>query len=188
MSEMRVLRIGKISSINYEKGTARVTYEDRDGSTTIELPFLAWEYWMPKIEDRVVTGHFTNGTTGAVILGPLWHDDNRPIEGAEGIYRKEYENEQGAAYERYSERDKSLKIVAGGVTLTLQGGTLTVSGSMSVSGNLAVSGDLTVGGKATVAGAVAAASASTTGDMTAGGISAKSHTHTAPYGETTEPH
>ena len=188
MSDMRVLRIGKISSINYEKGTARVTYEDRDGSTTIELPFLAWEYWMPKIEDRVVTGHFTNGTTGAVILGPLWHDEHRPIEGAEGIYRKEYENEQGTAYERYSERDKSLKIVAGGVTLTLQGGTLTVSGSMVVSGSLSVNGDLTVGGKADVAGAISTASVSATGDVTAGGISGKTHTHRAPDGETSGPH
>ena len=53
----QMLRIGKISSINYPKGTARVTYEYRDDSTTIELPFLAWEYWMPKIGDRVVVGH-----------------------------------------------------------------------------------------------------------------------------------
>ena len=49
MADSNILRIGKISSINYPEGTARISYEDKDGSTTSELPFLAWEYWMPKI-------------------------------------------------------------------------------------------------------------------------------------------
>ena len=42
MPNIQVLRVGKISSINYPNGTARVTYEDRDGATTGELPFIAW--------------------------------------------------------------------------------------------------------------------------------------------------
>jgi len=156
---MQVLRIGKISSVNHAKGTARVTYEDRDGSTTVELPFLAWEYWMPKVADRVLVGHLSNGTTSAVILGPIWSDANRPIEGKAGVYRKEYENTQGEAYERYDASDKSLTIKAGGCTIVLKNGTISVSGAISA-----------------------------TGDITAGAISAKSHTHTAPHGETTGPH
>lgn len=39
--QTQYLRIGKISSFNYPKGTARVTYEDKDGSTTAEFPFLS---------------------------------------------------------------------------------------------------------------------------------------------------
>ena len=35
------IRLGKISSINYTAGKARVVYEDRDDSVTSELPFLA---------------------------------------------------------------------------------------------------------------------------------------------------
>ena len=42
--EKQYLCIGKVSSINYPKGTARVTYEDKDKSTTAEFSFLAWEY------------------------------------------------------------------------------------------------------------------------------------------------
>lgn len=156
---MQVLRIGKISSMSYAKGTARVTYEDRDGSTTVELPFLAWEYWMPKVGDRVLVGHLSTGTS-AVILGPIWHDANRPIEGKSGIYRKEYENEQGVAFERYDAADKSLTIKAGGCTIVLKGGTVSVNGKIIATGDV-------------IAGSV---------------VSGLHHTHTAPYGETTGPH
>ena len=38
------IRLGKISSINYTAGKARVVYEDRDDSVTSELPFLALQY------------------------------------------------------------------------------------------------------------------------------------------------
>lgn len=146
MANLQELRIGKISSINYKKGTARVTYEYRDDTTTVELPFLSWEYQMPEVGDMVVTAHLWGGATAAVILGPLWHDGHRPVSGKKGLYRKEYERTQGAAYEEYNDTSKSFKVVAGGVTLTMQDGILTVGGSMKVTGDLSVSGDLTVSG------------------------------------------
>lgn len=96
-----VLRIGKISSINYKNGTARVTYPDRGGDTTPEIPFLAFEYWMPKEEDQVLVAHLPNGPAAAVILGPFWYNGNRPPEGFQGLYRKEYSREPGKAGERY---------------------------------------------------------------------------------------
>lgn len=43
------IRLGKISSINYTAGKARVVYEDRDDSVTSELPFLALQYNIPKV-------------------------------------------------------------------------------------------------------------------------------------------
>ena len=55
------IRLGKISSINYGSGKARVIYEDRDQSVTSELPFLAWQYQMPRINDLVVVACFSNG-------------------------------------------------------------------------------------------------------------------------------
>ena len=62
------IRLGKISSINYAAGKARVTYEDRDQSVTAELPFLAWQYNMPKVSDLVVVACFSNGSVSGVIL------------------------------------------------------------------------------------------------------------------------
>ena len=171
MADNGLVRIGKLSSINYEQGTARITYEDKGGSTTAEFSFLAWEYWMPKIGEQVLVAHRSSGTSSAVILGPVWHDGRRPIEGAEGIYRKEYEAEQGVAYERYSAKEKKLTIVAGGCTITMQNGTVSITGNMAISGNLTVSGTIHSGG-----------------DMTAGSISAQGHTHSGVHGETSGPH
>ena len=98
---MDVLRIGKISSINYEKGTARVTYPDRGGDTTPEIPFPSWFYWMPKVDDQVLVAHLPNGPAAAVILCPFWHDGNRPTEGFEGLFRREFSEQLGQATERY---------------------------------------------------------------------------------------
>lgn len=52
---MDTIRVGKISSLNYEKGLARVTYSDRDNSVTKEIPLVSpWgEYYMPEVDDYV---------------------------------------------------------------------------------------------------------------------------------------
>lgn len=101
------LRIGKISSFNYPNGTARVTYEDKDQSTTVEMPFISYEYWMPAVGDQVLVAHLSTGTSAAVILGPVWHDGMRPDEGFEGLYKKEYANRPGKAGERYDATDEA---------------------------------------------------------------------------------
>lgn len=108
----QVLRIGKISSINYANGTARVTYEDRGGNTTGELPFLAWTYWMPKIEDRVLVGALSNGSTSAVILGPVWHEGHRPVAHGAGRYHQEMGPVDEEAFLDYDKDTGVLQIAA----------------------------------------------------------------------------
>lgn len=152
MPNIQVLRVGKISSINYQNGTARVTYEDRDGATTGELPFIAWEYWMPRIADTVLVGHLTNGTTSAIILGPFWHQNHRPAEGAAGLYRKEYGTSDGQAYERYDATTDKGVLKLGGCTIEIGGGKISINAPGGISIN---------------------------GDVVAGGISLQSHTHTS---------
>lgn len=106
------LRIGKISSVNYKNGTARVTYEDRDSATTNELPFLAWTYWMPKIGDQVLVGHLSNGSIAGVIIGPTWHDEHRPTDYGEDLYRQEMSTVPGQAMDSYSTRTGIRRITA----------------------------------------------------------------------------
>lgn len=114
------MRIGKVSSINYQNGTARVTYEDKNDSTTAEMSFLVSgrQYWHPNVGDQVIVSHLPNGTCSAVILGAVWHDGHRPIEGFEGLDHREYCNTPGKAVERYDEKseDYSLRIT-GDMTL-----------------------------------------------------------------------
>lgn len=106
------IRLGKISSINYSAGKARVVYEDRDDSVTSELPFLAWQYNMPKTGDLVVVACFSNGTVSGVILGPVWNPSNMPHGGASGVFRQEMSTTKNRAVIEYSEKEKKLTIRA----------------------------------------------------------------------------
>lgn len=106
------IRLGKVSSINYAAGKARVVYEDRDSSVTSELPFLASQYNIPKVDDLVVVACFSNGTVSGVILGPIYHSSNKPHGGAEGVFRQEMSNTKNEAVIQYSEKDKKLIIRA----------------------------------------------------------------------------
>ncbi len=106
------IRLGKISSINYKTGKARVTYEDRDNSVTSELPFLAWQYNMPKISDLVVVACFSNGSVAGVILGPVWGAANVPYGGKSGRFRQEMSNTKNRAVLEYDEKTKKITIRA----------------------------------------------------------------------------
>lgn len=114
--EKQILRIGKISSVNPEKGTARVTYEDRSGDTTAELPFIAWEYWMPKIADHVLVGHLSNGMAAGVIIGPVWSGKKRPPAYGTGRYHKEMSHAK-EAFMDYQDSTEVLTIRAGRVNI-----------------------------------------------------------------------
>lgn len=151
--ERQLLRVGKISSINYENGAARVTYEDKNGETTPELPFLAWEYWTPKIGDQVLVGHLSNGSGWAVILGPFWYDGFRPYQGREGLFRQEFTNDIGGDAEEYDKKKNSYTVQACGCTIVLQNGraTVTAPAGVNVNGDVTISGSVTVSGTATAA-------------------------------------
>lgn len=113
---MDTLRLGKISTINYQAGTARVLYADRDNAVTAELPLLSFEYRMPAVDDFVLVCHLPNGGAAGIILGPIWNDNNRPPEGKEGLYRKDFDKIAGKCFLRYDGNE--LQIVAPKITLT----------------------------------------------------------------------
>lgn len=106
------IRLGKISSINYSAGKARVTYEDRDNSVTSELPFLAWQYNMPKISDLVVVACFSNGSVAGVILGPVYGAANVPHKGRSDLFRQEMSNTKNRAVLEYDEKTKKVTLRA----------------------------------------------------------------------------
>lgn len=133
MNDTQVLRIGKISSVNYKSGTARVTYEDRGDSTTNELPFLAWTYWMPKVEDKVLVGHLSNGSTSAVILGPVWHEEHRPADFGADLYRQEMSNTPGKAMDTYSSKTGIRRIRAEHIELDSYGDGISITVAALVS-------------------------------------------------------
>lgn len=116
---MDTLRIGKISSINYTDGTARVLYNDRDKAVTAELPLLSSEYRMPQVDDFILVAHLPNGAAAGVVIGSFWTDNSRPPEGFNGLYRKDLDKTPGVCYLRYDANTGNLQIVA--PTLYLSG-------------------------------------------------------------------
>ena len=110
-----IFRVGKVSSIDYAAGLVRVVYPDKDNSVTAPLPMLCTEYNMPKVGDPVMVLHLSNGTEAGLVLGRYWSGNNKPPEGAEGLFRKDLGRTPGEAMIRYD-----------GSTLTITGGSVEV--------------------------------------------------------------
>lgn len=203
---MDTIRIGRISALNYEAGTARVFYSDRSDNTTKELPLLCAEYYMPEVDDLVMVCHLPNGTEAGVIIGRYWTDVNRPPEGKRGLYRKDVSRTAGKAMLRYAEDENQADIVMPNIRLettefhmetetiggsgqdvgfTGQNVVLTGTSTLNISGaaasihggTLAVTGDTI-----SISGGVIHISGTVTitgaGDVVLDGISLKNHTHT----------
>lgn len=182
-SEKGYLRIGKLSSIDYPKGKASVTYEDLNDSTTATFSFLAWQYWMPKEGDQVLVAHLSNGTCAAVILGPVWHDGHRPPEGQEELYRKDYNRKYGDAYQRYDHKAlEYLESITGTYDIkTTKDFTLTVNDTTVIK----VKADGSINITAPSGITITTPQITVTGDVIAGGVSLDHHTHPGDSGGTT---
>ena len=136
ISEMT--RIGKISDVNKEKGTARVLFEDRNNLQSDFLPILTSyaggnkAYYVPDVGDRVLCLYTYEGR--GFILGSYYAGNRVPGEADTGIEYKD-----GIAV-KYYEDEKLLKIDGNG-TLKLEiDGDVTIS---SVNGTVKV-GDIAI--------------------------------------------
>lgn len=119
---MNEIRVGKISSINYEAGMVRVTYTDKDNSTTQEIPLLNHEYMMPPVGSQVLVVNLSNGGEMGFVLGRPYSEVTKPTEGLEGLYRKELSNNINEAYVRYmTGQDFQLKLPEATIKINNQG-------------------------------------------------------------------
>lgn len=184
------IRVGKISSVDYTSGTVRVVYEDQDDAVTRPIPLLSFEYLMPEVDDMVLVLHLSNGTEAGVVIGRPWSDQRVPPESGQGLYRKDFHNEVGKAFLRFSEKDnetmtlhvKNLVIEAENVTAKAEKDIV-----LDATGNVTIkaAGALTVkGSSATIDAPTTSVTGSMTvaQDATASGISVAHHTHTTPHG------
>lgn len=123
------IRVGKVSSIDYASGMVRVAYHEKDDSVTRLFPLLSDEYKMPEVGDQVLVLHLSNGTEAGVVMGRPWSQKNKPMEGLEGLFRKEFGRNPGEAYARYKDG-----------TLIIKAANVIIDGNLKVTGNLSVSG------------------------------------------------
>lgn len=101
------IRVGKVSSVDYETGMMQVVYHDRNDEVTSNLPYANFnnEYCMPKIGEQVLVAHLSNGSSRGVVLGGMWNKKNIPEENGKKLYRKELSKTPGAAYIRFDDGD-----------------------------------------------------------------------------------
>lgn len=200
MSARKVIRIGLVSSVNYETGMVRVTYPDMDKSVTVEIPLLstiADEYFMPKVDDQVLVCHLSNGMEYGVVMGRPWDEEHKPAESGEGLYRKDFDRDIGKAYMRYDADSGELKIKAkkivfeGDESVTTNTKTVSVSAtskatttspSIKEDGEVTITKDVTAQKNVNVSLTMTASV-----DAVGGGKSLKGHTHTGNLGSPTSP-
>lgn len=117
---MTELLVGRISSINYAAGTARIIFQDHDAVVTPEIPFLAAEYQMPETGQLVFV---LRADKARLILGRAWSDSNKPAGGRAGIYHKALG--QGAALQ-YDAATGEAVLSAPSVRITESGSSSTI--------------------------------------------------------------
>lgn len=111
--------IGRVSKVNYEDGTVRVTYPERDGMVTDDLPMLALsgEYRMPAVGDEVIVTHLSSNRNFGVVLGRYWGSGNVPAESGKGLFLKEIGTAPGEAYIKCEGDEITFHDKNGSVTL-----------------------------------------------------------------------
>lgn len=196
------VRLGNVSSIDYENGLCEVTYPDRDDTVTEMVPMLSnREYRMPEVGDLVVVLHPGDSPEDAVILGTIWNEKIKPVEGKEKVFRKEYSNEDGKAYRKFDANAKELldfvdgkKILkAKSLEIKIGSATVTISESGSVKVDSPAGIEIKASGELKLSATTLTASAATVnitgggGDVTVSGKSLVKHTHTGNLGKPTTP-
>ena len=111
-----VIRIGKVSSIDYEKGMISVYYEDRTAMVTSIMPVLSnGRYKMPKIGESILVAHLSNGTNAAVVLGTVFNDANVPKSSGQNVYYEELSDNTMISSDG---TDITLKAAAGSINVS----------------------------------------------------------------------
>lgn len=85
-----VIRVGRVSSVDYVNGMVSVVYPDRDSMVTRKLPFFSHcgEYMMPDVDDEVIVCHLSDNSANGVVMGKFWDGDNTPpVNGAGKFYK-----------------------------------------------------------------------------------------------------
>lgn len=133
---MDLIRLGRVSKINYDAGMIEVTYPDRDNSVTDQFPVLSFnsEYKMPGIGENVLVLHLSNGSTFGVVLGPYWNESNKPAVSGKDVYRKEMSGTKGKAYMEY--KDGTVDLRGPAVRMTCSSGSITVAQILAMKSKL----------------------------------------------------
>lgn len=110
----RAIRIGKISSIDYERGCADVYFDDEENLVRTELPFFTSEYLLPAVGESVVVAFSKGNRSHGYILGSFFNALHYPEHPGKGNYFKRFSDN---AYIYYDAETETLEINAPNVII-----------------------------------------------------------------------
>ncbi len=117
------IRIGRVSTIDYENGMISVQYPDLNGSVTTTMPVLSLngEYSMPDIDDNVLVVYLSNGSSIGIVLGCFWNISNKPPLSGKNVFYKRLSEDAFISYENGELLIKapSVKVVSDNETKTI---------------------------------------------------------------------
>lgn len=138
-----MLRVGKISEVDYDAARARVRVGDLE---TGWLPFMAQRaggdrsWWAPEIGEQVMILAPSGDTELAVIApGALYHDARPAPANAATVHRSVYDDGAVIEYDREAHQLRVELPPGGSITVIATGG-------VEIFGDLVVSGDVHAGG------------------------------------------
>lgn len=123
----RLIRIGRVSKIDYQNGMIAVTYPDLDDSVSSLLSVVSFndEYKMPEIGDEVLTVHLPSGQARGLVLGKYWNKHNNSQHTGPDVFRKEFGHTPGEAFIDYTDEGELL-IKAPEIRLVTDSGSITL--------------------------------------------------------------
>lgn len=129
----RLVRLGRVSSINIENMSARVIWSDMDDSVSDELPIVtpgcqkSKIYWMPEIDEQVVCLMLPNtsgkGSNDGFIIGSFFNEVDRPVKVGAGIRRIDFGD---GSFIQHNRDTGNLDIFATG-NITINGKTVSIN-------------------------------------------------------------
>jgi phage baseplate assembly protein V len=150
-----MIRIGNVSTIDYNRGAVKVTFPDKDDIVSDFLPYLSFEYNMPKVGDTVLCVFLPNGISKGFCLGQPYSLKNMPKQPGPQYY---YKNIYDEAFYQYDKNSKTLTIDADNIVLNaatsiiFKAPAITLDGETNITQNLTVNKNITVNGKISAGG------------------------------------
>ena len=210
-----LIRVGEVTSVNPAAMTARVTFDDDDGVTSFDLPILQrntlnnHDHCCVDVGEDVLCLFLPTGIEEGFILGSFYAGEVQPPSSSGDVRMVEFSDGTKLSYDRSSHKltgdvkgDVSLTVsgkvsvqaqgavmAKSSTSITLQAPVINLNGAINTaaesggSGTMTIKGNIDQTGSQRVSGNIEAE-----GDVVAGNISLKSHTHTCPDGETDAPH
>lgn len=149
-----LLKVGEVSSVDYDKCTARVVFDDEEGFVSNDLQVLQrntlenQDYWMPDVGEDVVCLFIPNGEEDGFILGSFYADEITPPKNGA---TKRYVRFKDEAEFEYDWEAHKLTAKIGDTKITADESSVQISGASKIKvtvpdidfvGNLKVDGTI----------------------------------------------